>query len=520
MKSFTYLCLISLLGIVSVCAHMPTTTMWSLFETLPQQHFGSGAKPLTNLSGVPSWLSGDLYHNGFGKFEGIDTTQNNMTYRWNYLFDVIAYVSKISLVNGTATLSTRLTPTKEFNQTDVQIPPYRSFAGTTPGMSLQEDLETLATLLSSNYVVNIVRYSDDVLVGLSDQAGEAVINPWNLDYLGPYPWKDDVTNYTEVLTCAHPVQVGKYIYNYHTYVLGNVLKNFSMPHEYVIHRHDTTQSPLYRQIVTTVPVDRPSYIHSFVATPNYLVFFEYPLYWEVWSIVFGTKILPAMSWSPTDGTTIRVIKVDNVTGVGETVNVFKTDAMFAYHFVNFYEDPDRPEVIVADLAAFPDPTHMQIFNLSTLRNHTRDIPRTTLTRFTIPVSPAYQSMFNVQQMSPDINIDLPRMNPAYQSKKYRYVYGCGADVGDWYSQLIKVDVSTGSLVAVWKRDEFWPSEPAFIAAPNAQEEDDGVVVSVVLDGVNQKSFLLILNATTFEQIGFADFGFRVPFPSHGFFDKQ
>lgn len=494
--------------------------MYSLFETLPREAFGpEGSLTLTNTSGVPSWITGSLFHNGFGKFEGQDASQHNVTYVWNYLFDVISYVMKAKIENGTVTLSTRFTPTEEFNQSFTTIPPYRSFDGTTPGLTAAETVATLGSLLSSNYVVNVFRYSDDVLVTLSDQAGEAVIDEGTLGYKGAYPWNDKVQNRLAVLTCAHPLQVGKYIYNYHTFVLGDVLTNFSNPHEYVVHRMDTTQTPLVREIITTIPVNRPSYMHSFVATPNYVVFFEYPLYWQIWQIVLGTKILPAMDWVPAQGTTIRVIKVDPITGKGETVNVFTTDAMFAYHFVNFYEDPDEP-VIIADIAAFPDASHLQIFNLSTLRNHTAVIPPTTLRRYTIPTSPANQSLFNVTSSASGVNLDLPRFNPLYQSMPYKYAYACAADDGDWYSYLVKVDVRTGMTLGTWRRDEFWPSEPTFIPSPNAVDEDDGVVVSVVLDGLRQSSFVLILNATTFEQIGFADFGFRVPFPSHGFFDSR
>jgi beta,beta-carotene 9',10'-dioxygenase len=507
--------IVLIVSAVSV-AHMPTRTMWTLFETLPVETAGT---VLTNTSGVPSWISGDLFHNGFGKFEGRDASQDNVTYRWNYLFDVISFVMKVSVRNGSVALTTRFTDTVEYNQSFTTIPPYRSFAGTTPGLTPSETIATLATLLSSNYVVNIARYAPDVLVTLSDQAGEAVIDANDLSYVGAYPFKDYVNNRLEVLTCAHPVKVGKYIYNYHTYVLGDVLSNWTDPHEYVIHRMDTTQTPLVREIITTVPVDRPSYMHSFIATENYLVFFEYPLYWNIWKIVFGTKILPAMDWVPESGTTIRVIKVDSATGKGATVNVFQTDAMFAYHFVNFYEDPDSP-VIVADVAAFPNADHLQIFNLSTLRNHTAEIPPTSLRRYRIPVSNAHQSLFNVTTASSGVNLDLPRFNPNFQSRPYKYAYACAADEGDWYSYLVKVDVSTGETLGTWRRDEFWPSEPSFIPSPTAAAEDDGVVVSVVLDGLRGTSFLLILNGTTFEQIGFADFGFRVPFPSHGFFDAK
>lgn len=36
------------------------------------------------------------------------------------------------------------------------------------------------------------------------------------------------------------------------------------------------------------------------------------------------------------------------------------------------------------------------------------------------------------------------------------------------------------LIQVWRHPGLFPSEPVFVAAPNATEEDDGVVMSVII----------------------------------------
>ena len=43
-------------------------------------------------------------------------------------------------------------------------------------------------------------------------------------------------------------------------------------------------------------------------------------------------------------------------------------------------------------------------------------------------------------------------------------------------------------------------EPVFISSPNAQEEDDGILMSVVIDEGKRRSFLLVLDARDLQEI--------------------
>lgn len=51
----------------------------------------------------------------------------------------------------------------------------------------------------------------------------------------------------------------------------------------------------------------------------------------------------------------------------------------------------------------------------------------------------------------------------------------------WYDRLAKVDVRTGVLV-VWQEPDCYPGEALFVGTPGGKAEDDGVILSVVLDG--------------------------------------
>jgi carotenoid cleavage dioxygenase-like enzyme len=55
----------------------------------------------------------------------------------------------------------------------------------------------------------------------------------------------------------------------------------------------------------------------------------------------------------------------------------------------------------------------------------------------------------------------------------------------------------------------------FVATPEAADEDDGVILSVVLDAKKGASFLLILDASSFRELARAEVSHHIPFGFHG-----
>src|SRR5262245_33015492 len=68
---------------------------------------------------------------------------------------------------------------------------------------------------------------------------------------------------------------------------------------------------------------------------------------------------------------------------------------------------------------------------------------------------------------------------------------------------------------VWWEDRTYPGEPVFVATPGSSAEDDGVLLSVVLDARRSRSFLLVLDAATLAEIGRAECPHLIPFGFHG-----
>ena len=91
------------------------------------------------------------------------------------------------------------------------------------------------------------------------------------------------------------------------------------------------------------------------------------------------------------------------------------------------------------------------------------------------------------------------------------------------TQLKKYDFSSGDT-KTWRdpRKEFEIyGEPVFVAAPDAQAEDDGVILAPMMaHEPGQRSALVVLNAKTFSEVAraYSPSDVKVPFSFHGEFD--
>jgi carotenoid cleavage dioxygenase-like enzyme len=94
------------------------------------------------------------------------------------------------------------------------------------------------------------------------------------------------------------------------------------------------------------------------------------------------------------------------------------------------------------------------------------------------------------------------------------VWSAGEASGGFLDCLVKQDVETAKP-ATWSEKDSFPGEPVFTEAPNAGAEDEGVLLSVVLDGEKGRSFLLVLDAATMQERARAYAPHVIPFGFHG-----
>ena len=266
------------------------------------------------------------------------------------------------------------------------------------------------------------------------------------------------------------------------------------------------------RVIASLPVREPAYMHSFGLTERYLVLAEFPYVVNPLALALaGRPYIENYRWKPERGT--RFTLVDRATG--EATAGFQTDACFAFHHVNAYEDGGE---IVLDLCAYPDPQIVEDLYLERLRAG-KPVTPATLTRFRLRLSDRSVSREQLAEQG----IELPRINYGrHNERPYRYVWGNGNGADGWFEQIHKIDTTDGATLS-WSQPGCYAGEPVFVARPEAEHEDDGVLLSVVLDARSETrpptSFLLVLDAADLHELARAHVPHHIPFGFHGQFAR-
>ena len=112
-------------------------------------------------------------------------------------------------------------------------------------------------------------------------------------------------------------------------------------------------------------------------------------------------------------------------------------------------------------------------------------------------------------------------NDALRAKhpKYVYAYSAYANGSNEYDSwgLFKFDTEKNCIDGTYQQDSHYVSEPIFVADPDGNDEDDGVLLSQIFDGNKLETALLVLDAKTMKVLGTAWTGQRSPMDFHGTF---
>ena len=363
----------------------------------------------------------------------------------------------------------------------VTLPPFRTLGGTRP-----EPSTYIFHGLHDNRNGNIVRYGSNLLA-VNDMAGGVMVDR-SLNTLGKIP-----TSLLAIMGSTHPLRKNNYLYNYEINGSGY----------YELYR--ISEPTMVRESLVILPTTSFSYLHSFSMTDNYIILMVYPVRWTITSILFSPSILPEFTWNKDQLTIIYLFHLHTRTLLQQT-----TDAVFSFHHINAYEEPDQ-DTIILDLIAYHNLSCFYDLTLDALRNY-KGFTHGKLRRYRISLTSNHTTYTD----PPFPPFEMPQIHPSYQSKPYRYWYGMGVQTETGYP-LIQGDMTTRTIRS-WLEPDQYPSEPLFISlSPN---ESDGVIASVVYDARARHSYLLLLNATTMTRIARADMDIPFPFTCHGFFEHK
>ena len=439
---------------------------------------------------LPPWLTGTLLRTGPAKFEV-------GTRAFNHWFDGLAMLHRFAIADDRVTYANRFLESKAFCAAEsIGKICYSEFA-TDPCRTLFGRVAAIFDpKLTDNCNVNVSNYVR-ATVAFTETTIPLRFSPTTLETLGVFDYGEALKGQ---ISTAHPHYDAKRGCHY------NYIADLGIRSRYRLCRIGDDGS---EQQIAEIPVERPAYMHSFGMAEDYLILTEFPLVVNPIDLrLSGKPFIQNYRWEPRRGIVFHIVAKDT----GEIVRDAETAATFAFHHVNAFADSGRLSV---DVVAYPDASIIDQLYLSRLRAGTPITATGKLTRFEVPLAADAPI---ARKTLADVPLELPRINYAqYAGKSYRYVWGTGIEVeGDFLDSIVKIDTRTGK-VATWFKRGLYPGEPVFVSSPAAKAEDDGVLLSIVLDTAEDRSFLLVLNAADLSEQARADVPHAIPFHFHGAF---
>jgi len=323
-------------------------------------------------------------------------------------------------------------------------------------------------------------------------------------------------------------------------VTGDVFNfNLKFGHKNTYRIFRTSASTGQTDILATF-VGTPAYIHSLFLTDNYVilcVFNSHVLYGGL-SILYHKNILDAIApFDPKSHATWYVVDRKHGKGI---VATYESQPFFCFHTVNAWEEPSSQDPtktdIITEFSMFENTTVLHRFYydnlLASTENNKWNDPKKR--QPALPMNAQFRlssvnAVSNSTKPLPvevifiadkSVSVELPTINPVYRNRRHRYTYGVIDRMkSSFMDGLAKFDNTTQKSI-IWEQEGHTPGEAIFVADPNGTEEDDGVLLSVVLDGHVERSYLLVLDAKTMKEVGRAEVPGPVSFGFHGLYKGQ
>ncbi|KAI6086865.1 torulene oxygenase [Hypoxylon rubiginosum] len=296
----------------------------------------------------------------------------------------------------------------------------------------------------------------------------------------------------------------------------------------------------------TAPDLMPAYIHSFFLSPSFVILCVPSTHMGMRGIAVPWKKNIVEAIDPFDESKLCRWFIVDRHGDSGVVAEFESPAGFFFHSVNSFEERDEETgdtIVYCDAMMYPTTEVIRAYEMDVIlqndgaaknfwgdetRNRSCHV-RLTRHKFRIPSSDAHETDKSFARPTPEKVFEiraphageLPAINRAYATKKYRYVYSlANRGYSSLLDSLVKTDLVTRETVFWDNPKGHSPGEAVFVPRPKTQrgedlDEDDGVLLSVVLDGVNKTSYLLCLDAKTMEELGRAECDFAIAVGFHG-----
>lgn len=440
----------------------------------------------------PEWLDGTFVSNGPGQFEVGDTA-------FEHWFDALAMLRRLEIQNSQVQYTNRFLRSEDYHTARDQQKVRRNQPGTPMDGSVFERIRgAFAGEFPDNASIGVTRLNETVYAVTESPTG-LKIDPETLTTEGK---RDLTAGLDSDITLGHThvddgVQLG-------------LSASFGNECSYTLFRRESGEPP---EPVSQLVFDHhPPYIHSFALTEHYAVIPESHVGTDFRQLLlkmpFGASFLDAIGRREAPA---RFHILDRSTG--ERIAAVEADPFFVYHFANAYEDRNA---VVVDCVAFSGTEAITGLTIENLRSDKPALPSGDFVRYRLPLQRGdieRERLLSGPVEFPTINYQ--RVN----GREYRYAYLSATDRGALPTAIAKVDFH-GPTIHRWSEPGLHPGEAIFVPSPSADAEDDGVLLSLALDGQTEQSVLLCLDAATLTEQARALLPHRLPYSFHGqFYDS-
>lgn len=252
----------------------------------------------------------------------------------------------------------------------------------------------------------------------------------------------------------------------------------------------------------------------------------------------GKSLEECLEWCPNEPTYFHVF--DKRTNA-LLKHKFQTKGFFFFHTINAFEVGDQ---LILDILNYDDISLLDCLKLKLLRAGIFDsTAKSKPTRYVLPVGNLKElkkeenlvGLENCQatailngkgvieltgQQLGEPGFEMPTINLKRIGKDYNFIYGTGfLEKGFFQNALGKLDIKNNSAIVYRNSETTYPGEGVFVAAPNAQDEDDGVVLTMVLELDQTKNpYVAVLDAKTLKELAKIEFDRKevsLPITLHG-----
>ena len=251
-----------------------------------------------------------------------------------------------------------------------------------------------------------------------------------------------------------------------------------------------------------VPLERLVFVHDFILTPRYRVFFLVPVAFRVARALSGFSS-PADAIASVDGEPTQILLVPR--GPGAPVRVL-ADPCFIFHFVSGHDTADgRVEVIGMRMPSFPSTR----LTRALFEGRAVDFPSALPTRYVI--DPRLQTV-REERLS-EAAAELPTIDPSLVGQPVRSFWSIAGTAGaadPFLKHVQRFDLEEGAAPVVRDFSPDLPGEPLFVPS-----EDGGLVLVLVYRTHAHRSDLYVLRAEDLALVCRLELPHHVPPGFHG-----